>query len=163
MKTLNLYQKDWRIIMKKIAVYLIAIVLIGVTFSFSIPDTTCTISAKADQSATLMKRYKKLVKKCKKKYPCDGTQYEMNRDACNQYSAWDKELNYVYSKIFKSLSASRKKELKKSQISWIRKKEKAAKADAAQWKGGSAEPMIYYLSLASSTQKRVRWLIQNYA
>lgn len=149
--------------MKKLAVYLIAIVLIGVTVSFSVSDTACTVSAKADQSATLMKRYKKLVKKCKKNYKYDGTQYEMNRDACSQYSAWDKELNYVYSKICKSLSASRKKELKKSQISWIRKKEKTAKASAAQWKGGSAEPMMYYLSLASSTQKRVRWLIQNYA
>lgn len=163
MKTLNLYQKDWRSIMKKLAVSLIAIVLIGIAASFSVSDTTCTVSAKTNRSATLMKRYKKLVKKCKKKYPCDGTQYEMNRDASSQYSAWDKELNSVYSKIFKSLPASRKKELKKSQISWIRKKEKAAKANAAQWKGGSAAPMIYYLSLASSTQERVHWLIQNYA
>lgn len=149
--------------MKKLAVSLIALVLVAIAACSSFSDTTCTVSAKADQSATLMKRYKKLVKKCKKKYPCDGTQCEMTRDACNQYSAWDKELNYVYSKIFKSLSASCKKKLKKSQISWIRKKEKAAKANAAQWKGGSAEPMIYYLSLASSTQERVRWLIQNYA
>ncbi len=148
--------------MKKSAVYLIAIVLIGIAVSSSVSDTTCTVYAKAKQSATLMKRYKKLVKKCKNIYRYDGTQYEMNRDAYNQYSTWDKELNFVYSKICKSLSASRKKKLKKSQISWIEKKEKAAKASAAQWKGGSAEPMIYYLSLASSTQKRVRWLIQNY-
>ena len=109
--------------MKKLAVSLIALVLVAIAACSSFSDTTCTVSAKADQSATLMKRYKKLVKKCKKKYPCDGTQYEMNRDASSQYSAWDKELNYVYSKIFKSLSASRKKELKKSQISWIRKKQ----------------------------------------
>ena len=149
--------------MKKVIVSLIAVLLVGIVFSSSVPDTACIAHAKTNQSINLMNRYKKLVRKCKEKYKYDGSQAEMNHNAYNEYQTWDKELNFVYFKIYKSLSASSKKVLKKSQLAWISKKEKAAKAAAAEWEGGSGETTAYYGSLIVSTKKRVRWLINHYA
>ena len=75
----------------------------------------------------------------------------------------DKELNRVYKLLYKGLSAKQKKVLKKKQIRWIKKKEKEAAKEAAQWAGGSGQPLARNMVLITETKKRLRWLIRTYA
>ena len=65
----------------------------------------------------------------------------MNQDSYKEFKIWDKELNRVYKLLYKGLSAKQKKVLKKKQIRWIKKKEKEAAKEAAQWAGGSGQPL----------------------
>ena len=108
-------------------------------------------------------RYKKLNKKCKKKFEWDLPQQEMNQNAYKEYCLWDDELNYIYNDIFPKLNDEQKKELTASELKWIEKKEKKAKVEASTNEGGSLYPLIYYTTLTRLTKKRIRWLIENYA
>ena len=119
--------------MKKIVAYLmVTFLLAGTVAGAAVITTTAKVEAKASQAGKLMNRYNKLLKKCKNNYKYEGSQTQMNQDAYNEYKAWDKELNYVYTRVYKNLSVRKKKELKKKELTWIRKKEKKAKADATE-------------------------------
>ena len=102
-------------------------------------------------------------RKCKKNFKYDGPQLEMNQDSYKEFKIWDKELNRVYKLLYKGLSAKQKKVLKKKQIRWIKKKEKEAAKEAAQWAGGSGQPLARNMVLITETKKRLRWLIRTYA
>jgi len=98
-----------------------------------------------------------------KNFKYDGPQLEMNQDSYKEFKIWDKELNRVYKLLYKGLSAKQKKVLKKKQIRWIKKKEKEAAKEAAQWAGGSGQPLARNMVLITETKKRLRWLIRTYA
>lgn len=125
--------------------------------------TTFQVSAESTAQQEYTKRYKKLNKKCKKKFPTDLPQVQLNMNAEEEYRLWDDELNYVYNDIMPKLSDDQKKQLTASELKWIKKKEKQAKQDASINEGGSIYPLVYYNSLTRSTKKRIRWLIKNYA
>lgn len=137
-----------------LAVFCMAAGSVGISYQVSAEST-------AKQEYT--RRYKKLNKKCKKKFPNDLPQVQMNLNASEEYELWDKELNYIYNDIFQKLDDSQKKELTASELKWIKKKEKKAEIDASENEGGSIYPLVYYGSLTRSTKKRIRWLIKNYA
>ena len=145
--------------------YWIRVISLCLLCSFAVGQVAEVSAASLKQTYT--KRYKKLEKKCKKlfNYYDDpyASQATINQEAADEFKLWDKELNYQYKGIYKALSASKKKELKSRQIKWIQKKEKEAKADAAENEGGSLAPLLYYSSLRDSTKKRIKWLIKNYA
>ena len=44
-----------------------------------------------------------------------------------------------------------------------KKKEKEAAKEAAQWAGGSGQPLARNMVLITETKKRLRWLIRTYA
>ena len=123
------------------------------------------VTSSASDSALKKKytrRYNKLKKKCKKKFTYNAPQVEMNRQSYEEYTLWDEELNYVYKDIYKRLDSKGKSKLKKSEIKWIKKKEKRAEDEAAENIGGSIYPLIYNGSLIQSTKARIRWLIRKY-
>ena len=137
--------------------------LLGFTAGMAGVCSSNTVRAESKRAKVMMKRYKSLTKKCKKKYKYNGSQLEMNQDSYKEYTVWDKELNRVYQEVRKHLSDGSKKKLKKSQLKWIKKRDKAAKTATTEWKGGSAETMIYNVALTKETKKRIRYLIKNYA
>ena len=116
-----------------------------------------------DSKTVLQNRYKKLKRECKKRFAYDGSQSEMTMESLEEYQLWDKELNYVYKKVRKGLSRAKKAALKKSELKWIKKRDASAKEAAAAFAGGTAQPMIYNMSLTASTKSRIQRLISKYA
>lgn len=113
--------------------------------------------------ADYIKRYEKLEKRYGKELISDGdSTFEMRINTDKQFKAWDKELNYVYKKIYKKLDSSRKGKLKNAQLKWIKKKEKQAKKEAGKYTGGTMYPLVYTATLTDMTKKRLKWLIKNY-
>ena len=143
--------------MKKIITYVMI---------FTMLITTAAVSMAVPASAAVKKQSKRqvtLIRSYKKSFKYDGPQLEMNQDSYKEFKIWDKELNRVYKLLYKGLSAKQKKVLKKKQIRWIKKKEKEAAKEAAQWAGGSGQPLARNMVLITETKKRLRWLIRTYA
>ena len=120
------------------------------------------VNVNANSKSSYLKSYKKLEKKCKKKFTYSGSQAEMNKESYEEYKLWDKELNKDYKKITKTLSKKKLKKLVTSERKWIKKRDKTAKEDAAGWEGGSGYTMAYNISLIEQTKSRIKWLIKYY-
>lgn len=125
-------------------------------------NVTAVTAVTAGTGSVYMERYKKLEKKCKKKFKYDAPQLVMNRQSAKEYKLWDKELNYVYKKIYSKLNTSKKEELKKSEIAWIKKRDKKAEKSASEFERGSMYPQVYNGKLVQLTKKRIKWIINNY-
>ena len=121
-----------------------------------------TVNVSAGSRTSYLKSYKKLEKKCRKKFTYSGSQAEMTRESCEEYKLWDKELNKDYKKITKTLSKKKLKKLVTSERKWIKRRDKTAKEDAADWEGGSGYTMAYNISLIEQTKSRIKWLIKYY-
>ena len=124
---------------------------------------TTVVSVRAETGSSYLSRYKKLEKKCKKKFKYNGSQQEMNYESAEEYKLWDKELNYVYKDIYNKLTESNQKELKKSELAWIKKRDKKAEKSASEVKGGSMYPLLYNGAMTKLTKQRIKWLIKKYS
>ena len=143
--------------MKKIITYVMIFTMLITTAAVSMAvPASAAVKKQSKRQVTLIRSYNKIYRKCKKNFKYDGPQLEMNQDSY-------KELNRVYKLLYKELSAKQKKVLKKKQIRWIKKKEKEAAKEAAQWAGGSGQPLARNMVLITETKKRLRWLIRTYA
>ena len=78
------------------------------------------------------------------------------------YTKWDVALNEVYNTLKKQLSISDMKNLQHKEIQWIVHRDAVANKEAAQYKGGSIEPLIYISSLADTTKNRCYELVEKY-
>ncbi len=107
-------------------------------------------------------RYNALERKCQKKFKYDGAQSEMNVDSHTEYKLWNKELNYIYKSVIKTLDDSEARKLKASEKKWKKQRKKKATEDAAVDEGGSLHPLEYNASMITQTKKRIKWLIKNY-
>ena len=146
--------------MKKIITYVMIFTMLITTAAVSMAvPASAAVKKQSKRQVTLIRSYNKIYRKCKKNFKYDGSQLEMNQDSYKEFKIWDKELNRVYKLLYKGLSAKQKKVLKKKQIRWIKKKEK----EAAQWAGGSGQPLARNMVLITETKKRLRWLIRIYA
>ena len=90
------------------------------------------------------------------------TTKDMRHSSGSQYKFWDDALNEIYKELQKTLPSSDMEKLKKEELAWISKKESDAKDSADKVKGGTLEPVYYYLSLTDSTKKRCYELVNNY-
>ena len=143
--------------MKKIITYVMIFTMLITTAAVSMAvPASAAVKKQSKRQVTLIRSYNKIYGKCKKNFKYDGPQLEMNQDSY-------KEFNRVYKLLYKGLSAKQKKVLKKKQIRWIKKKEKEAAKEAAQWAGGSGQPLARNMVLITETKKRLRWLIRTYA
>ena len=128
--------------MKKIITYVMIFTMLITTAAVSMAvPASASVKKQSKRQVTLIRSYNKIYRKCKKNFKYDGPQLEMNQDSYKEFKIWDKELNRVYKLLYKGLSAKQKKVLKKKQIRWIKKKEKEAAKEAAQWAGGSGQPL----------------------
>lgn len=124
--------------------------------------TISVAPAKAYASSVYMERFNKLKKKCKKKFKYNGTQQEMNHEALEEFKLWDNELNYIYNDIYGNLDQKDQKKLKKSELAWIKKRDKKAIEKSSDCEGGSIYPLVYNDILIRLTKRRIKWLIKNY-
>ena len=146
--------------MKKIITYVMIFTMLITTAAVSMAvPASASVKKQSKRQVTLIRSYNKIYRKCKKNFKYDGPQLEMNQDSYKEFKIWDKELNRVYKLLYKGLSAKQKKVLKKKQIRWIKKTAK----EAAQWAGGSGQPLARNMVLITETKKRLRWLIRTYA
>ena len=142
--------------MKKIITYVMIFMMLITTTAVSMAvPASAAVKKQSKRQVTLIRSYNKIYRKCKKNFKYDGPQLEMNQDSYKEFKIWDKELNRVYKLLYKGLSAKQKKVLKK--------KEKEAAKEAAQWAGGSGQPLARNMVLITETKKRLRWLIRTYA
>ncbi len=142
--------------MKKIITYVMIFTMLITTAAVSMAvPASAAVKKQSKRQVTLIRSYNKIYRKCKKNFKYDGPQLEMNQDSYKEFKIWDKELNRVYKLLYKGLSAKQKKVLKK--------KEKEAAKEAAQWAGGSGQPLARNMVLITETKKRLRWLIRIYA
>ena len=142
--------------MKKIITYVMIFTMLITTAAVSMAvPASASVKKQSKRQVTLIRSYNKIYRKCKKNFKYDGPQLEMNQDSYKEFKIWDKELNRVYKLLYKGLSAKQKKVLKK--------KEKEAAKEAAQWAGGSGQPLARNMVLITETKKRLRWLIRTYA
>ena len=91
----------------------------------------------------------------------------MRQQASKEYTLWDKELNYVYGRIIKTLSASSRKNLISSELKWIKKRDRWAEKktiqDVGVLDGGTLDSLLIMSYKTDYVKKRIKWLIRNYA
>ena len=87
------------------------------------------------------------------------TQVEINQHAAAVFEKWDNLLNEVYQHLKSTMPSDEFKQLEKDELNWIAEKEKAVEAAAAEWEGGSGEPMVRYGTASKYTKDRCYYLI----
>jgi uncharacterized protein YecT (DUF1311 family) len=95
-----------------------------------------------------------------KKQPCADaqTQSEMNQCAYEEYKKADAELNKTYQQLLPKLEAARQERLKTAQRAWIAFRDADCEYEAAEYEGGSMQPLIRYSCLESATRNRTAQL-----
>lgn len=83
------------------------------------------------------------------------TQSEMNATAYAKYKKADAELNKVYKQLMAVLDKKEKSLLIQAEKDWIKYRDSHCKFEAAQYEGGSIQPLIYSTCLEELTRKRV--------
>ncbi|MBN1075145.1 DUF1311 domain-containing protein [Clostridium botulinum] len=91
-----------------------------------------------------------------------GSTLEMKSAAKEEYERWDRALNEIYGVLQKQLSSDDRNKLKDEEIKWIASRDEQAKKDSLQYKGGTAETLIYGMSLGQSTKERCYELVEKY-
>ncbi|NFE93561.1 lysozyme inhibitor LprI family protein [Clostridium botulinum] len=91
-----------------------------------------------------------------------GSTLEMKSAAKEEYERWDRALNEIYGVLQKQLSSDDRNKLKDEEIKWIASRDEQAKKDSLQYKGGTAETLIYGISLGQSTKERCYELVEKY-
>ena len=86
-------------------------------------------------------------------------QQEINIATYNIFEKWDALLNDVYQHLKSTLPSAEFNKLKKDELAWIKEKESAIEEAAADWEGGSGEPMIRNSTATSYTKERCYYLI----
>jgi uncharacterized protein YecT (DUF1311 family) len=91
-----------------------------------------------------------------------GNTIEMKSAASQEYERWDNALNEIYGVLKQQLSSDDMNKLKKEQIKWISDRDDKAKKESLEYKGGTAEQLIYTSSLAQTTKERCYELVEKY-
>ncbi len=89
-------------------------------------------------------------------------QTTMNRLAYEEYDMWDTLLNNIWGYLKNTLGEQEMEPLTAEQKEWIQSKEDAVRTAAADFEGGSMQPMIENGTAAEQTQKRVEYLMEKY-
>ena len=88
------------------------------------------------------------------------TQHDMNRESGEVFQKWDDLLNEVYQYLKQILPSSQFEVLKKEEMTWISRKEKAMEEEEKAWSGGSGAPMAVNGVGISYTKGRCYELIE---
>lgn len=90
------------------------------------------------------------------------TTVEMKAAAEQRYQKWDKLLNDVYQQLQAQLDTQAMTQLRIEQRKWITHRDDQARKAADEYKGGSAENLVYTETLASVTRERCYRLVEDY-
>jgi len=87
------------------------------------------------------------------------SQAEMNRQAAKDFEKADADLNSTYAALMAKLpDAESKRKLKESQRAWIAFRDAEAAFAADQVRGGSAAPVLRWISMTQTTEQRIKQL-----
>ena len=88
--------------------------------------------------------------------PCDHatTQTELNVCAAENYRTADEALNETWTGLGRAAQAR----LRTGQRGWLADRETKCRSLAAEAKGGTIYPLLYFGCLTDWTRERVRWL-----
>ncbi len=89
-------------------------------------------------------------------------QATMNTLAYSEYDLWDTLLNDIWSYLRENLHSEEMDPLTEEQKKWIKEKESSVRDAAADFEGGSMQPMIENGTAAAITKKRVDYLVEKY-
>ncbi len=123
------------------------------------PTPTANTNAGAATRENFLKRAAEIERYADEAGANAMTQSEINQVANEVYQRWDTLLNDVYQYLKTTLPQGEFDVLRKAEIAWIKEKEAAMESQAAEWKGGSGEPMAYYSAGSEYTSKRCYELI----
>lgn len=91
-----------------------------------------------------------------------STQMGMNIISGKQAKLYDDELNQIYDYLKQNLSKEKARELEKSEVAWIKKKEDKIAEIRKQFEGGSITPLMVNSEVAKESKERCYYLIDNY-
>jgi len=94
-----------------------------------------------------------------------GSNAEMKNAAAAIYEGWDEELNEVYKLLMAKLSKNEQLKLRDEERAWIKKRDKAAKAEAnvnGERLCGTGYGLAYTESLIATTKERAVELSKRY-
>lgn len=86
------------------------------------------------------------------------TQTELNTCAAREYRAADAELNRVWQRLMTAADAEQRPLLRTAQRAWVAFRDAHCASEAADFRGGSIEPMLRSLCLADVTRARTAQL-----
>ena len=89
-------------------------------------------------------------------------QQTLNQTAYEEYELWDTLLNNIWSYLKETMDPVSFEVLSLEEREWVKKKEAKIRSDAANFEGGSMQPMIEYGSGAEITKSRVEELLGTY-
>jgi uncharacterized protein YecT (DUF1311 family) len=94
--------------------------------------------------------------------PCPDarTQTEMNLCAARELRTADAELNRVYQQLTGALEPDLRASLRTAQRAWIAFRDADCRSEAAEYEGGSMQPMVLSSCLADRTRDRTAQLRQ---
>lgn len=156
---------------KKILIILLSIILILVLVGCSSPATNTTNqeNESTEQKESNKQLYNEKLdtieseveKELSELYD-SGVTAQMLGAANEEYKKWDNALTEITDVLKTQLSIKDINKLNEEQAQWIIDKNKKAKEESADVKGGSAEPVIYTCSIANSTKARCYELVESY-
>ncbi|MDR4887908.1 lysozyme inhibitor LprI family protein [Fredinandcohnia sp. QZ13] len=94
--------------------------------------------------------------------PEGETQIEMEDIASGVYEIWDNELNKIWKELEKQLPTAKMNKLREEQRQWIKEKYRIASEEAAQYEGGTMEPLVKVNTQARVTKERCYELVEKY-
>lgn len=86
------------------------------------------------------------------------TQMEITESEAQRFEKADKELGEIYTKLIDSLDDEGKSKLRAAQEAWRKYRDLEAVYFSDDYRGGSAEPMLYYGTKADLTEQRIMTL-----
>ncbi|WP_297631941.1 lysozyme inhibitor LprI family protein [uncultured Clostridium sp.] len=95
-------------------------------------------------------------------YISGQSQTAMNAQSYEIYNIWNNKLNEIWGTLEQKLPANKMSELRTSENQWIKDKEAKEAAIKAQYQGGSVMPLEVNMELASLTEQRCYYLVNNY-
>ncbi|MGL5414646.1 MAG: lysozyme inhibitor LprI family protein [Clostridium sp.] len=95
-------------------------------------------------------------------YISGQSQTAMNAQSYEIYNIWNNKLNEIWGTLEQKLPASEMSQLRASENQWIKDKEAKEASIKAQYQGGSVMPLEVNMELASLTEQRCYYLVNNY-
>ena len=87
------------------------------------------------------------------------TQAELNSQTRAEFERADTELHRVYERLMARLpDVEIKRKLEQSQRAWVIFRDAQSAFEADDFRGGSGNPVVRYLSLTESTEQRIKQL-----
>lgn len=118
-----------------------------------------TNSNSTEKYNEFIKKAEDIEKYSKENYETATTQSELNTESYNVYVKWDSLLNEVYQYLKANLNSDDFSVLEAEEVDWIKEKEKGMEEAAAEWEGGSGEPLARNSAGIKYTSERCYYLI----